>query len=334
MGIIFISSIIFKSFKETFKYSLLGLIIFLIIALPWHIIMIKTYPHLFFHEYIYKHHILRFIGSASIDRNHPWYFYIVTIIWGLTPYTLMLIGLKNIKIKSDKLLTLNTIAVLFIFLFFSISKSKLITYILPIYPFLAVILGQIWYNYIEKDDKYLKFALLFLNIILAIGGLGFPFVASYLMHTKVTSMLVMHILFVLFSIILIRSIIKNERFNSFLYQCILMSLILGFATPAAMKLDYSFGQNDLIKFAQIAKENNYSISTYKTGFRYSLLYYSDLNTINFHNLEDKEWLKNELKKKNNYIIIKNKEIKYLPKEAKVTLKGVKYSAVVGVENGQ
>ena len=76
--IIAISTVVFKTYKETLKYSW-GILVFLLITLPWHIIMLKIYPNLFFQEYIYKHHILRFLGSNVIHRSEPWYFYFITL---------------------------------------------------------------------------------------------------------------------------------------------------------------------------------------------------------------------------------------------------------------
>ena len=326
LGVIIISTIVFKTYKETFKSFLYGIPIFLLIALPWHIIMFKMYPDLFFDEYIYKHHILRFLGSIIINKNQPWYFYILTLIWGLIPHTFMLWGVK--KIKLDKFLILNIIALCTIFLFFTLSKAKLVTYILPMYPFFAVIIAQIWFDYIRKDDKTIKYVLLTFSSILALGAVIFPFVAGYFLRDDLGNTCIMQILLLIFSYYLIKSIIKNERFNSFVFQSVFMAVLIGFITPIGYKIDYTFGQNDLMKFAKIAKEKHYTISTYRMGSKYSLLYYSKLSKIIFKKDDDTNWLQNELKKSNNFLIVKNKNIKDLP--VKIKAKGVKYSIVEGL----
>lgn len=327
-GTILVSSIIFKTHKETLKSFLYGLPVFLLIALPWHILMLKTYPGLFYQEYIYKHHILRFLGSEVINRNKPWYFYILTLIWGLIPHTLIFLGVKNIKL--DKFLKLNVIAGLLTLIFFSLSGAKLITYILPIYPFFAVIIAEIWIYYIKNDNKLLKYSMLLINSILAFGALFFPFAAAYILNGETGNMHLMQISFAVSLFYLIRSIAKDERFNSFVFQTVFMALLIGFTGPLAYKIDYSFGQNDLIRFAKFAKEKNYTISTYKTGSKYSLLYYSGLPQIDFHPYDNKEWLNGELKKENNLLIMRNKDIESLPVE--IRCRGIKYSAVKGVKN--
>mgnify|MGYP000802911510 FL=1 len=66
-GSMFFISLYSKNFKEIFKplYFIPGIILFLLITLPWHIIMLKMHDPLFFEEYIVKHHIERFIGAVS-----------------------------------------------------------------------------------------------------------------------------------------------------------------------------------------------------------------------------------------------------------------------------
>lgn len=260
--IIAVSTIVFKTYKETLKYSW-GILIFLLITLPWHLIMLKMYGSLFFDEYIMKHHILRFLGSDVIHRTQPWYFYILTLLWGLFPHIFVLLTkFKYINLK-DKFLTLNFIAVIMILLFFSMSGAKLITYILPIYPFFAVLIGTIW--------------------------------------------------------------IKMHRLKLFLSVVIFMALLSGFLTPYIYKFNYSFGQNDLMKYAEFAKENNCTISTYLTGKKYSLLYYGNQTKIDFQTKENLYWLQNELNKENHIVIARNKKIKNLP--VKIKEKGAKYSII-------
>lgn len=273
-GTILAGTIIFRTYKETLKNMPAGIILFLIIALPWHIIMLLKHGSLFFNEYIIKHHLMRFLGAEVIHRNEPVYFYFVTLLWGLFPWIFSLLSSLrkprkfNLENGYDKFLVLNITAILVILVFFSCSGAKLITYILPVYPFFAVLIGHIWY---ERSMK--KFM-----VIVAI-----------------------------------------------------MTILGGFASPFGYKLDYSFGQNDLMQFAKMAKDNNYTISTYKTGKKYSLLYYSGLKNVEFQTGENPEWLRNELCRKNNYLIVRNKEIKDLPVNTEIIKQGVKYSIIKSPE---
>lgn len=334
MLVIAISTVIFKTYKETLKYSW-GILLFLAVILPWHIIMLKMYPHTFFHEYIYKHHILRFLGSSVIDRNEPWYFYLVTLLWGLCPHIFVLFSqvtkIKDIKfnLKEDysKLLTLNLVAILSILVFFSASGAKLITYILPIYPFMAILLGAIWLKYIDNDDKAVRGAVILITSILTLALFVMCFI-KYLVPLNIYGSfkpiqifsIVCLVPYVICSWIFIA---KGERMKQFLTLALFMAAFSGLVTPAIYKFDYSFGQDELIRYAQIAKDNNYTISAYMTGKRYSLLYYGNKTKIDFKTKEDINWLNKELDKKNNIVIVKNKKVKSLMQ----TNPAVRYSRV-------
>ena len=175
-GIVFFTSIMAKKFKNIFKpiYIIPGMILFLLIVLPWHIAMFKMHDPLFFNEYIIKHHLARFFTSIDIDRSEPVWFYFVNLIWGMVPWIFSALAIVAVKCKNFRLeifknfkfnfnelddakkyLILNWLAAIFILLFFSSSSTKLITYILPVYVHLACILGFAWLGYIESG-KYKK----------------------------------------------------------------------------------------------------------------------------------------------------------------------------------
>ncbi len=334
--VIAVSIVVFKTYKETLKNSW-GILLFLIIILPWHILMLKMYPNLFYEEYIWKHHILRFLGSDVIHRTEPWYFYILTLLWGLCPHVFILLSqipsLKKIKFdfKDDfsKLLTLNFIAVAVILLFFSSSGAKLITYILPIYPFFAVLIGAIWASYIQNDDKKVRISLIIINSIFTLAAIAVLPVKFFMpadmykdfMGIQISAFIIL-LPFVILNWIFIA---KNNRWKLFVTLVLQMAMLSAFVTPYAYKFDYSFGQNDLMEFAEIAKEKKCTISTYLTDYKYSLLYYGNQTKIDYQREKDLNWLKGELKKKNHIVIARNKKIKDLP--VKIIVRGVKYSII-------
>lgn len=168
-AIMFFVTIANKTFKQVFKpqYILPGFGLFFLIVLPWHLVMLKLHDPLFFNEYIMKHHINRFFSSSQIDREQPFYFYFITVLWGLIPWVFSAIAVGVTKLKSfkkfaveemtnsQKFLMFNAIAFIVTMLFFSSSSTKLITYILPVYFFTAFIMGFIWEDYMF-NGKYKK----------------------------------------------------------------------------------------------------------------------------------------------------------------------------------
>lgn len=123
-----------------------GLLLFLGIAAPWHLLVASRNPgwaHFFFiHE-----HWERFTDKGH-GRYQPAWFFIPILLLGFFPWTGFLWpalrkslagGWARRRENADAWFFVTWVA--FIFLFFSASKSKLIPYLLPVFPALAVLVG-------------------------------------------------------------------------------------------------------------------------------------------------------------------------------------------------
>lgn len=343
-GSMFFISLYSKNFKEIFKplYFIPGIILFLLITLPWHIIMLKMHDPMFFDEYIVKHHIERFIGGNELGREQPFYFYILTLLWGFFPWIFSVLAVFIRKIvKKDfvfknvtniqKFLVYNGIITLFVLVFFSASDTKLVTYILPIYGSLACLGGYIWTRYIEKGEysKIINITVYILGGIFILASIIALFTPLYLpaqLNSDIASAkpLCISLLFIagLASIIFA----KKEKYIGVFFTYVLFMLILSaFGTEKFFEIDYKFGQDDLMRFAEYAKVHNKTLTAYKFDRKYSLIFYSGqpVEYGLFYNIED---LKNELKEQNNLVIVQykhmNKDFKNL--NYKVIDKGRKY----------
>lgn len=346
-GSMFFISLYSKNFKEIFKplYFIPGIILFLLITLPWHIIMLKMHDPLFFEEYIVKHHIERFIGGNELGREQPFYFYILTLLWGFFPWIFSVLAVFIRKIvKKDfvfknvtnmqKFLVYNGIITLFVLVFFSASDTKLVTYILPIYGSLACLGGYIWTRYIEKGEysKIINITVYILGGIFILASIIALFTPLYLpaqLNSDIASAkpLCISLLFIagLASIIFA----KKEKYIGVFFTYVLFMLILSaFGTEKFFEIDYKFGQDDLMRFAEYAKVHNKTLTAYKFDRKYSLIFYSGqpVEYGLFYNIED---LKNELKEQNNLVIVQykhmNKDFKNL--NYKVIDKGRKYMLI-------
>ena len=79
----------------------------------------------------------------------------------------LLFGLKKfITKRNPEFVTMNLIGFAFTFIFFSIAGTKLITYILPLYPMVAIICAYMWIN--PVFEKEVKYSILFTNSIFII----------------------------------------------------------------------------------------------------------------------------------------------------------------------
>ena len=325
-GSMFFISIFSKNFKKIFKpqYFIVGFILFFAITLPWHIVMLKIHAPLFFNEYVMKHHIARFLGSEELGRQQPFYFYFLTILWGFFPWILstLCVFIKKIFTKDfkfsglddgGKFLVFNGIIAIFALLFFSSSKTKLITYILPIYPSLACLGGWVWLNYIEKG----KFANIINKTVYILGSIFIVASVVALLtplflpeqldaDISIAKPLCITILFFcgIFSILFA----KQGKYGKVFATYVLFMLFLSaFGTEKFFNIDYKFGQNDLMKYAKFAKENNKTLTCYRFSHKYSLIYYG-VEPVDYGKHYGIEELKQALNKEGNLVIILKKHL--------------------------
>ena len=257
-----------KNLREFFRpeYFLPGLCAFLLIVLPWHVMMYKIHGAEFIREYIIKHHFQRFLGSSEIGRCHSVFYFIPTFLIGFLPWSFsFLFGLPEVlkdKKKQD-FIVMNIIGFVFTFLFFSVAKTKLITYILPIYPFAAVICAYIW------TEKKVNYSIYLTNGIFFLFGILLLFAGFYLPENLYLAIKPVQI--PLACMFLVCSFFIKKQY-AFVVYIILITLLSSFMIPRLFNIWYGFGQQDLMKFAGYAKSEGLPLGTYNVWERFSLQY--------------------------------------------------------------
>lgn len=358
-AVMFFVTIANKTFKQVFRpqYILPGFLLFFLIVVPWHLIMFKIHDPLFFREYIIKHHLERFLNSNEINREQPFYFYFITVLWGLIPWVFSAIAVGITKLKSfkkfavenlsdrHKFLLFNVIAFAVTMLFFSSSSTKLITYILPVYFFTAFIMGALWESYVfdEKYKKPVNLSVYILGGICIFAGVVTCF-AKYVLPSQVYSDLLIIKWFcislvIIFGISSILCAVKNFRKGVFACYALLIIITSAFGTKLFYNMDYEFGQNDLMQFAKYAKENNKKIVVLNNERKYSVLYYYgspvDKNTksrVYFISQDDNEEmakLGHILDDRDVVVVVREKQMPQVDKtlDFDIILDGRKYSLV-------
>lgn len=371
-GVMFFVSIVSGRFKEIFKpqYFLVGFLLFFLITVPWHLIMLKTHDPMFFNEYIIKHHLQRFINSEDLGRKQPFIFMFLTFLWGVLPWTFSAIAAAWAKLRekfasikfekpelhnligkiaglnpfrkfkfeelsnSQKFLLFNWIAFIFVMLFFSVSSTKLITYILPIYPYSAVILGFVWMNYIKNGECERE-----INVSSAIFGGAFIVAGFLAMFAKfvlppqiygdfLTVKWFCIILVLLTGSAIFISLYKKNRIGLFLSFVFFMVILSGWGYKLFFDMDYKFGQNDLMQMAKFAKENGYELKTFAFGKRYSVYYYYG-GQVEFYTQKNTDVLEEFLSNDNLRVIIRNRDLPEIEQAANIEVvqAGRKYSLI-------
>ena len=304
-----------------------------------------------------KHHINRFFSSSQIDREQPFYFYIITVLWGLIPWVFSAISAGIAKLKSfknfdfknmtdrQKFLLFNVIGFVVTMLFFSASKTKLITYILPVYFFTSFIIASLWENYMfnGKYKKSVNISVYILGGICILAGIVTCFSKYFLPAQMYADFLIIKwfciILVLVFGISSIICAFKDCKKGVFACYALLIIITSAFGTKLFYNMDYEFGQNDLMQFAKYAKENNKKIVVLNNERKYSVLYYYgspvDKNTkskVYFISQDDKEEmakLGHILDDRDVVVIVREKQMPQVDKtlDFDIILDGRKYSLV-------
>jgi hypothetical protein len=135
-------------------FSPVGVILFLLISCPW-IILVQKANKDFLWFFFIQEHFLRYTTKVH-SRYKTILFYIPVVLLGTLPWSAFL--WKALKEGTEKGILLFTTSekrflltwMIFIFIFFSISSSKLVFYIAPIFLPIAVVLGHLFRSYEDR----------------------------------------------------------------------------------------------------------------------------------------------------------------------------------------
>lgn len=139
-----------RIFKDYTKELLLGLIVFLALAAPWFVIQIIRHDAAFIERFFFYFNIDRFI--KGVDNVYPWYYYFVMIPLTLFPWSSFLVPLikNSVRIENKQFLCGVAAISLFTLVFFTLSKTKLHTYLFPLYPLWSLIAAYGWNRFWQE----------------------------------------------------------------------------------------------------------------------------------------------------------------------------------------
>jgi 4-amino-4-deoxy-L-arabinose transferase-like glycosyltransferase len=174
----FIWALIKKEFKKFLKdlFDIKGILIFSIIALPWYILEFKAQGMKFIDGFFLKNNIGRFETSFEKHKGSLFY-YIPVVIIGLLPWTSLFFKYlaKFKEWRESEFFIFGSIWFLFVFIFFSLSGTKLPHYVIygytPLFIFMAF--------YFQKIKSEFLLSLPFVLFLIVLFAL--PFIARDLL---------------------------------------------------------------------------------------------------------------------------------------------------------
>ncbi len=190
----FVVSFLFLIYKKEFGFWLksifnpVGLLIFVVVGLPWYILEYQQQGSLFIDGFFFKHNLSRF-GSSMEHHGGKFYYYIIVLFVGLLPFSPLLFKTFS-KLKSfikDDLTLFLLIWFGFVFVFFSFSSTKLPHYVIYGYTPLFIL------SALGFEKNFMRQTVLIVLIFFTAFLLFFPEIATALksiVHDKFVVVLI------------------------------------------------------------------------------------------------------------------------------------------------
>lgn len=180
IGIVFPCGIIFLYLLLARRWRLLGemrlatgLLLFLAVAAPWFVAVSLRNPE--FARFFFIHEHFERFTTAVHGRHQPLWFFVPVLLGTMLPWSFFIPGAitrawrnrHHEEVQSGLYLLIWAVM---IFLFFSKSNSKLIPYILPIFPPLAILIAHRINGLLEGRGREMKLAAMLLGLTLTVLG--------------------------------------------------------------------------------------------------------------------------------------------------------------------
>lgn len=194
IGVVLPGAIIFLYILATRKWKLFykplyipAIILFFVMTVPWFWLVCKANPD-FFRLFFIQEHFQRYLTKMH-DRYEPFWFFIPIMIAGVLPWTAFLPGFfskksvirapKDAEQKDATIYLIIWFALIFIF--FSMSDSKLIPYIIPCFPPVTILIAAELDRMIEDGATHgaIVTALSLTAGLFGVALIVYPFTGGY-----------------------------------------------------------------------------------------------------------------------------------------------------------
>lgn len=146
-----------------------GIAILLLIGSPWYLAEWWLHGDKFVDFALGFLFMSRFKGVVS-GHPGPWYYYFLSVILGFAPWSHFLpYGLvRTWKQRQTDPALMTLCFIIPVFVVFSVAQTKLPSYLLPIFPFLAIMVGRMWDRFMGEEQAKMRTGMLISNLLLAV----------------------------------------------------------------------------------------------------------------------------------------------------------------------
>ena len=163
-----------------------GALIFLAIAVPWYVLVILANGDAFIQSFFEYHNFERFTRAVN-NHKEPWSFYFVVVLLGCAPWSVYLpAAIARLQFwqpgywrQQPRKMHLGLFALIWlvvIFGFFTLARTKLPSYVLPLVPAAAILVSLFWSESMLRPRFHLGLWLshmVNLVLLLMLGGAVF-----------------------------------------------------------------------------------------------------------------------------------------------------------------
>ncbi|MGK7876996.1 MAG: ArnT family glycosyltransferase [Xenococcaceae cyanobacterium] len=143
-----------------------GGLIFLVITLPWYVLVILRNGSAFIDSFFGYHNFERFTSVVN-DHAAPWYFYFLIVLILFAPWSTYLpLAIARLRFwqpsfwrQQPRFAQLGLFALFWfagIFIFFTIAVTKLPSYVLPLIPAAAILVALLWSEEITYHSSFVN----------------------------------------------------------------------------------------------------------------------------------------------------------------------------------
>ncbi len=297
-----------KELKQLKMHLPLGFVVFLLIVSPWYLAIMKSSGGKFFSEFILRQHLYRFIHPMQ-SHYGPFYYYLPVLILGLFPWSVFLPGAlwsKRGELKSQKYGFL-IIWMIVVFIFFSLSQTKLPHYILPLFPPSSILIAKLW---AKEETTFLKPSLLILlgmsilllllpislfwikpnlaskalviNFFILVAGSGFAVLAYPKVRGIFSSLVITMLCFALFF-----SLKSVPEVNSFRIIAPLAKLVEKRASPSDSVFSFRYFEPSMVFYTQHFVKRIDSLSELEEGAKGEKKIFCFIRKKDYETIKDK-----------------------------------------------
>ena len=292
----------------------LGILLSIIIGGWWFFYLLLSSPE-FYNFFIIEQLVNRVSNAQAMKRSEPFWYYLVLLPLFILPMCSLFIGslIHNLKQKPGEIKWLIVMTILVPLLLFSTSSSKLILYILPISPFIAIISAHYLYklNPLQVKRHFIYIFSIYSLITIAIIVLCFNLIPQIDYHASYQQYILVILLFLY--IIYINYKLKNHKQKILLLFLVTPIFIIPFSSDVMKKMELNINSltpiSNFIKSKRMENQhiivwnravNSISFELQKQVFSLKFEHYSLFRNTRFqHDLNWKKYLidvnhKNEL----------------------------------------